>query len=301
MTLILCLGNREQFIQLSDRRLTADGKFLDDETNKSGVLQCVNARFAFGFTGIAKAGKAFNTNEWLLEKIIESSQAENRADQIMLRLKEKINNEFYSLPSLSKIPISQKALSIIFTGYLYNFDPPRGVCAILSNTNNQNSVQEKFNFTIKNQKIGKADLNFSFIEYVGYIKAMKNEDLKILKDMLITNKPSQAIVNKAVLLIKQIADRPQAHEAIGKQISSIVIPRDLSKTAKTGYHSEILSRKYFMPYSVFALQNHYSAAIRDITIEAMDVNAPPLVYPKWPKNRKCPCGSGKKYKYCHGK
>lgn len=56
MTLILGLGNREQFIQISDRRLTSNGLPQDDESNKAGMLICANGRLAFGFTGLGRAG-----------------------------------------------------------------------------------------------------------------------------------------------------------------------------------------------------------------------------------------------------
>ena len=64
MTLIVALGNTEQVIQISDRRLTCDGKLIDDESNKCGVLFCLNARMAFGFTGLAR-WKNFETTKWL--------------------------------------------------------------------------------------------------------------------------------------------------------------------------------------------------------------------------------------------
>jgi hypothetical protein len=69
MTLILTLGNREQFIQLSDRRLSStDGKPLDDESDKAIHFVCANARFLVGFTGLAHAG-TFHMHTWLIESL----------------------------------------------------------------------------------------------------------------------------------------------------------------------------------------------------------------------------------------
>jgi hypothetical protein len=62
MTFILALGNREQFIQISDQRLSWDGKLVEDESNKAGILLCKDARHIFGFTGLAKYGN-FNTRQ----------------------------------------------------------------------------------------------------------------------------------------------------------------------------------------------------------------------------------------------
>jgi len=65
MTLIIAAGNPDQFVQVSDRRLTANGVVQDDESNKAIVLNCANARLSIGFTGLAKVG-TFNTRDWIL-------------------------------------------------------------------------------------------------------------------------------------------------------------------------------------------------------------------------------------------
>lgn len=301
MTLILCLGNREQFIQLSDRRLTVNGALVDDENNKAGVLHCTNARFAFGFTGLAAIGNSFKTDQWLLDKIHESCKDVNTADKILQRLKTSINNEFKSNPLISSIPLGQKALSIVFTGYLFDFNPPLAVCAIISNYYKKPKVQNEFNFTIMNSKEVPLEENFAFMINLGYTRGLVKSDFDDLQGMLMSHKPSKAIIDKAVFLINQVADRPQSQGFIGKQISSIVIPRDILKTANAGYHSNVLSTSMYLPNVVFAPQDGGASAIRGFSMKAVDTNAPPMVYPKWPKNKLCPCGSGKKYKYCHGK
>ena len=70
MTFILTLGNGDQVIQLSDRRLTVDGTLHDDESNKAGVLISDDARLAFGFTGLARIG-SFATQQWLAAALNE--------------------------------------------------------------------------------------------------------------------------------------------------------------------------------------------------------------------------------------
>ena len=47
MTMILTLGNSDQFIQLSDRRLSSGGWSVDDESNKAGSLVCADAKSEF--------------------------------------------------------------------------------------------------------------------------------------------------------------------------------------------------------------------------------------------------------------
>ena len=86
MTLILTLGNNDQMIQISDRRLSSNGKLIDDESNKCGVLFCKKARTAFGYTGLAQ-WKSFNTQKWLLKALHDSAQPDYSMGGILKRLK----------------------------------------------------------------------------------------------------------------------------------------------------------------------------------------------------------------------
>lgn len=65
MTLILGLANQQQVILISDRRLSVNGKVVEDESNKAATLNLQDARLAVGFTGLARAGR-FQTRRWLL-------------------------------------------------------------------------------------------------------------------------------------------------------------------------------------------------------------------------------------------
>ena len=115
MTFILALGNREQFIQVSDRRLSWNGKLVDDESNKAGILLCKDARQVFGFTGLAKYGK-FDTRHWLLNALYECCPPDYRINQIMLRLRERATRDFQFLPALKGLDPRRKRLSIMFSG-----------------------------------------------------------------------------------------------------------------------------------------------------------------------------------------
>ena len=68
MTLIVALGNRDQVIQVADRRLTAKGIVVDEESNKCGTIFFDDGRFNFGFTGIARA-LGLEVNRWILEAL----------------------------------------------------------------------------------------------------------------------------------------------------------------------------------------------------------------------------------------
>jgi hypothetical protein len=72
MTLIVSLANKDFVVQISDRRLSSNGRLIDDESNKCGVVFCLNARMAFGYTGLARY-KNFSTATWLLSVLHDSA------------------------------------------------------------------------------------------------------------------------------------------------------------------------------------------------------------------------------------
>lgn len=132
MTLIIGAGNSEQFIQVSDRRLTANGKVVDDESNKAIIMHCANARLAVGFSGLARTD-SFSTREWLLKCLSVSGPPDYTAQAIVERLRDMATREFSVNPLLCRLPKHLKKLSIMFTGYLYHHDPPLGALAVLTN------------------------------------------------------------------------------------------------------------------------------------------------------------------------
>ena len=68
MTLIISILTKESTIQVSDRRLSANNQLVDDDSNKAGVLECVDGFFLYGFTGLAKA-QDFRTNDWIIDAL----------------------------------------------------------------------------------------------------------------------------------------------------------------------------------------------------------------------------------------
>ena len=99
-----------------------------------------------------------------------------------------------------------------------------------------------------------------------------------------------------------MADRPTAGGAIGKQISTITLPRDINKAVQTGYSSDEVTYQVVMPDMVVSIDDKSQTVIGDISVRPVDLNsAGPMTVPKVGRNQPCPCGSGRKYKKCHGR
>lgn len=302
MTLIMTLVNSEQVIQISDRRLTVNGILDDDESNKAGLLICRDARFAFGFTGLARFNN-FQTRDWLLEAIYNSCSPDYIIGKTLERIRDYASMEFNNNPTLKCLSPRDRILNIMFSGYLTAFQPPLWAYAIL--TNDLRYRTEKHYNISNNQFIVRCWKEIrpspekvpTLVQRVGAYTAVNTKDEDVLRQLLFDLKPSHAIIGKAVDLIREIADRPAARGTIGKQLSIITIPRDTNKLPETGYQSNEIKFESFYPDTVVALcdESRYMAKEPSICSDE------PFVFPKVRRNQLCPCGSGKKYKRCHGK
>jgi hypothetical protein len=302
MTLILALGNSEQVIQVSDRRLSWQGQVVEDESSKAGFLRCLNARLAFGFTGLAKYGE-FRTRDWLLETLMAAGRPEGTAMEVLEGLRNRASETFRSHPALRGTRGSDKRLSIMFSGYLDSHSPPLAGFAILTNYQNFDTGQDEseawaeFRLTFGSER-RPGDGEPTLVQRVGNWHAMTRNDEGALRALLKDRKPSSAIVGKAVALIRQMADRPAAGGNVGKQLSVIQIPRDPLRPAESGYHSMGNSYTSYLADGV-TLTPGGGWAHKDMLLRKLGPpGAPPVVLRKVGRNHPCPCGSGKKYKRC---
>lgn len=306
MTLILSLANRDNIIQMSDRRLTANGVVVDEDSGKSGTLFCTNGRFAFGFTGIARADN-LEIRRWILDTLLESGPPDYAAGNVFKRFKKNATDCFKKNQILRQLSPKDRRLTIMFTGYLYTHSPPMIGCAIISNCINQaenvkaTNSWDEFVVSYTSEKKDRKE-NISFIQRVGAWPAMNESDVSSLKSLLEGKKSYKALIEKATSLMLQMSDRPGSRGTIGKQITWIRIPSGISESVESGYYSNIPTHTVFMPSSVTIISDKKKGYYEEPSVTAIDpISTPPMAVPKVHKNAPCPCGSGKKYKNCHGK
>ena len=305
MTLIITVGNREQFIQVSDRRLTVNGVMQDDESNKAIVLNCANARLAFGFTGLAMV-PGFETRKWLLSTVNECGPTDYLAHAILERVKNRATQDFQNIAALRSLPQSQKRLTVMFSGYLYHHDPPLGVLAILTNFQDINTgvvstdAWNKFECFFR-QEPRPFNNEIALYYAIGSCPAIDGRDTSKLAMLLKTQRPAKAIVTKIVQMFYKLADLREAQGVIGKQLTSIALPRDRNLSAESGYHSNVVKHKSFMPDQIYVVSENLHLNVTDVSVEPVfPESTPPMAGPKLRPNQPCWCKSGKKYKFCHG-
>ena len=132
MTLILGLANQQQVILISDRRLSADGKVVDDdrdEFNKAATFNLQDARLAVAFTGLARAG-TFQTRRWLLAALLDSANPDYQMEPTIKRFCNRATQDFAKIVVPRKL---DKRLTVVLAGYCYNEMPPRCYYWLVSN------------------------------------------------------------------------------------------------------------------------------------------------------------------------
>jgi hypothetical protein len=304
MTLILTLGNADQVIQISDRRLSWNGNLVDDESSKAGLLRCPNARLAFGFTGLTRYG-AFNTRAWLLETLAGSGPPDYWATNILDRLRLRATETFRAHPDLVNSPSTERRLSILFSGYLDQLQPPLLGYALLTNYQNYETGKDDLEAwdqfaTYYWEEPRPLAVEITMVQRIGTWRAMKRGDEVELRNLLGARKPADAIVGKAVELIHKMAARPIAANAIGKQLSVLILSRDHPQQVESRYYTSVNQNISYMHDQVL-LYPAGSFLSRDMSIRKVGGSEAPFIVPKVGRNDRCPCKSGKKYKNCHGR
>ena len=77
VTLILVAMNSDYLVQLSDRRLSAGGQPVEEESNKSLLVHLSDGRLAVGFTGLATY-RGFETATFLTDVMLERPNQTSR-------------------------------------------------------------------------------------------------------------------------------------------------------------------------------------------------------------------------------
>jgi hypothetical protein len=303
MTMVVALGNIQDAILVSDRRLTMPNGSHNDESNKAFVLVTRDARMAIGFAGIAEAPSlGFRTRFWLPQALAEAAPPDHSIAGMMERLKARAERD------ISPLHLKDKRLSITGVGYIYDNGSPRLAFFRLSNFESAEMLPKVSN---------SADSEFHLWEWIAHdhepsaqlrhisgwhhLPASAGKTWEEICDWVGSRKPWRAIVSRTVKLIRLTADAHQTHGMVGRQCMSIVIPSDPSLAPVALYHTSTVKSAAYMPGHIEARGGSFGVfATADLEFGPAN-KKDPFVTPQVPRNRPCPCGNGKKFKYCHGR
>lgn len=301
VTLIVLAASDDYVVQLSDRRLSRpDARPLPVEQAKGAILESPWARLCIGFSGLAQAGQ-FKTQRWILETLSEVGKAGD-ARRVIDAFVRQANHDFKSLPELRRMPSRDRRVSFVLSGYAPRADGATTfVSSLVSNFQNWETGSdldqaEDVFFQHNTWEPDDRQEGMAYVQRIGrwstFPPDLVNERLRPLLE---AGKPSEAVVDVAVAMVREVAGRDAT---VGKDITAITLRRDGSYFAE--YHSSTVANTIFMPDLVQIDRQGHARALSDARISMVSAGGPPMAVPKVGRNVPCPCGSGVKYKRCHG-
>lgn len=301
MTLILGLANARHVVQLSDRRLSWNGRPVTEQSNKATVLVCENARLVFGFSGIAQI-ETYLVDHRLADILSGYPGAKCDIASIIDWLKERLTTEFASNSALLSLPRVHRALSVMGTGFATWRDRIGYVNVLITNfqdADTRRDSTEPWDIFKAWWWKPKADVpNATHVQRIGAWQATTLDDLTRLRAAVEREGPPEKLVGAGVSYIREVADRPASGGTVGKSISSVVIRRD-DPVVTAQFHSGEVVNSIAGVNQVVILPGK-SVAFRDINIRRVTASGDTRFVPEVGRNKPCPCRSGKKYKNCHG-
>ena len=305
MTLIMSLHGPDYAVLIGDRRLSCDGRVIDDESNKAAAIVMEDARLACAFTGLARSG-AFSTQDWLLDALHDCAPPDFLSVPTLQRLRSRLSTEFAENRDLRNLPVDSKRLAVLFAGFHYAPNGAFPVSALLTNfsgfAGHGDLPNEPNDFVLREVKMDQQ----TRVGFIGAWPAVEEDDIAVLNEMLFAGKPAKAVLGKAINLFHTIADRPSSHGTVGGQLNSITLRSNISTGIETGYHVRNCSPiSYMANYAVLTRkQTMLAKGGMTYACDPSDPSKPignPIAVPKVNPNAYCPCGSKKKYRKCHGK
>jgi SEC-C motif len=298
MTFAIVVANADQVVQVNDRRLTADGQMVDDSSNKAGHAVCDDASFLYCFTGLARVGDGYITSRWLLDALYDAAQRSHKYRDIWHALAEEATTFFRSSPYLRHLSTRARRLTVMLTGYSSD---EYIINALISNFQDFTQfidypeARDEFSVHAERSKCPAGE-NPTMIQAIGQFHALTRQDELELRQMIERRAPAEAIRQKAIALVQEISDRPQTSGAVGKKVTTARLQRLDPLVPVAGYASDEVEERIHLLDQV----NLRSGAPKLLIADAQ-ISAPlPVVFPRVHRNAPCPCGSGKKFRLCHG-
>jgi hypothetical protein len=252
LSLILTAATGYGVYQASDRRLTKlDGSLFDDESNKAICVDCRNARFVIGYTGLAFIG-TLSTDVWLVEFLTRIKAGRLGLEAISIALKEGLTDAFRRI----RVRTEYRALTVVIAGFRKSDSVP--VVGFISNLKNADSstaamVRDQFEkFAILPGK-GQTKKNYLLLNAEGTVagitKPIERQFTKLKKKRFFQRSDQLIVRKKLVDLLRAAAGTKEAHGLIGRSCMSVAIKMH-SAGIESSYHPTDHSPRDYAPHFV---------------------------------------------------
>jgi hypothetical protein len=135
----------------------------------------------------------------------------------------------------------------------------------------------------------------------GNWSALTKKHTDEIGQLVVENRSREAVVGRAVTILRKVADSKEANNNIGKQIYEIFIPHDPKESPIGRYHTGVPTNEIWQP-PLINIAGEKPKVLPELiyTATPKTSNQGAWEVPKVKMNALCPCGTGKKYKFCHG-
>ena len=304
MTLILATLSRQYAIQVSDRRTTSTRGIESEQVTKALSLTCEDGRFAIGYTGLAEAG-TFKTRSWITELLKQCGPPDFTARGIVTRFVDKATRDFSQLTVLKRLPLRDRRLTLMLTGFVLTEAGTVPSCLFISNFQDFETTVDSEEawpeFRYLSAVPTSNAVSVSNVQRIGAYREINQAEWAPLKALVASGVPPNGLVKKMVQMIGEASSRPSSGGTVGRNALSCVIPADVAMPITSAFYSAEIGHTVYMADAVVVTRQTV-ASWSDLKFAAVDPESTrPLVVPIQRRNALCACLSGKKYKHCHGK
>jgi hypothetical protein len=200
-----------------------------------------------------------------------------------------------TLDSLRNMRAQDRRLTIMLTGYIQT---GQIVSSLISNFQDfNNSIDHAgalptFSYLTEGSRAGLE--NPTLIQAVGQFSAIFDAESNLRKS-LEDRRPAIALLEAAIGLIQKVSDCPRVKGTVGKKVTTARLDRLDPGVPVVGYATDQVEHGIPLLDAVDLRTGAPAVVVTGASIKT----AEPSAFPR--RNLPCPCGSGQKYRHCHGK
>lgn len=301
MTLLIAAVQKKFALLVADRRLSSAGILVDDKENKSGVLYLDNMAILYGYTGLSKCG-SYNARRWFCDMALEAAKTSRRFPEFFDALEDVASASFMGQPDVRRLREADRRLTVAMAGFRANGQRCLG---FLSNFEKFGSLpsavaRPRFVWQLAFDQ-GYGDDSFSAVHLFGAYEAVLLEELGRIGELLQRGAPANSVRDYAVRVVEKAGKRSSARGSIGPYILSSILdaplPEGKRPQVRSRFHTIGLGKSIYLADIIAIDSIEGTTVARDIELRR---EGDPAMIGAVHRNSACPCGSGFKYRHCHG-
>jgi hypothetical protein len=232
-----------------------------------------------------------------MEALIEAARPDYRLSATFCRFRDLATERF------SKLRCPDKRLSVVVAGHDYSAEPFT-LAGFVSNFERQMGTESAARARPEFE-VECIEMLTSRTDYFPPISFPLGRDIKedgrrLLRHMMRRNISPRVVVSQAVEAIRAMVPAEQCEGTVGGRCSSAIVWRDPECAVETAYHTDTCTEAMHDVPQVFAIPGMELAIEPHISVAHADGSPGVMAVPRVGRNAPCPCGSGQKFKHCHG-